>query len=76
MIRTALTSRVPKTDSGNNAAFGAPEHRANHRKCRSVFKSGPKCPARLDGWLGLLLTDSVEKLVIECQAKRADSTLR
>jgi hypothetical protein len=50
-IRAALTSRAPKTDSGNTPAFGAPEHRADHRKCHSVLKTRPNALRGLSGWL-------------------------
>ena len=55
MVRVALTSRAPKTDSGNTPTFGArPSISLIIESAIPLFKIGPKCPARLNGRLGLL----------------------
>ena len=55
MVRVALTSRAPKTDSGNTPTFGArPSISLIIESAIPFFKIGPKCPARLNGRLGLL----------------------
>ena len=55
MVRVALTSRAPKTDSGNTPTFGArPSISLIIESAIPFFKIGPKCPASLNGRLGLL----------------------
>ena len=55
MVRVALTSRAPKTDSGNTPTFGArPSISLIIESAIPLFKTGPKCPASLNGRLGLL----------------------